>query len=82
MGCFRALAKPKDTLKHIHNLLKPNGVLLVLVPNVKSLAARILHREMHYFCRRFPYKFFDKETLKKIQELCGFQIFDMETIFF
>ena len=75
------LQNPKDTLKHIHNLLKPNGVLLLLVPNVKSLAARILHEKCITFAGDSHINFFDNETLKKIQELCGFQIFDMETIF-
>ena len=75
------LQKPKDILKHIHNLLKPTGVLLILVPNVKSLSARILHEKCITCAGDAHINFFDSETLKKIQELCGFRIFDMETIF-
>jgi 2-polyprenyl-3-methyl-5-hydroxy-6-metoxy-1,4-benzoquinol methylase len=42
------LAEPKKFLTQIHTALKPGGVCLVLVPNLRSLAMRLLGAKYRY----------------------------------
>ena len=62
-------------------LLKPNGILVILVPNIDSLAARIMHEKCVTFSGDTHINFFNNETLTKIQEMNGFKVLDCETVF-
>ena len=75
------LQNPKKILKEIYKLLKPNGVLLILVPNVDSLASRIMHQDCGTFGGDTHINFFNKDTLVNIQKLCGFKTLEIETVF-
>jgi 2-polyprenyl-3-methyl-5-hydroxy-6-metoxy-1,4-benzoquinol methylase len=59
---------PRQVLKCIHKMLKPGGVLLVVVPNVNSLAAQILQEECNMFVGMSHITMFSDETLTTLLE--------------
>ena len=75
------LQEPKKMLKNINELLKPNGILVILVPNINSLAARIMHEKCGTFSGDAHINFFNDMTLKNIQEKAGFKVLEVETVF-
>jgi hypothetical protein len=63
---------PSHTLRHVHRLLKPGGVAVILVPNFNSIAARVLRfddvpRHVTMFTRR---------ALAAMLNRCGLRPFD------
>ncbi len=71
---------PHEMLKQINCILKPNGILAILVPNIDSLAARIMHEKCVTFSGDTHINFFNNKTLTKIQEMNGFEVLDSETV--
>jgi len=67
------LHDPRRTIQHIHRVLRPGGVLLLLTPDVGSLTARVLGRRWwgllddHYF-------YFSRATLRRLLTDEGFAI--------
>jgi len=67
------LIDPRDTVRHIHRLLRPGGRLLLLTPDVGSAVARVLRARWwgllddHYF-------YFSRQTLARFLEQEGFAI--------
>ena len=72
---------PQAMLRKINQLLKPNGILVILVPNMDSLAARIMHEKCVTFSGDTHINFFNNETLSRIHEMNGFKVLDSETVF-
>ena len=68
-------------LKQIYQLIKPNGILAILVPNIDSLAVRIMHEKCVTFSGDTHINFFNNKTLTKIQEMNGFEVLESETVF-
>jgi 2-polyprenyl-3-methyl-5-hydroxy-6-metoxy-1,4-benzoquinol methylase len=59
------LAQPKLFLEKIHSILKPQGVCFVLVPNMKSLAIRLLGGRYRYvYAQHLNY--FTPETMTRL----------------
>jgi len=71
---------PKKLLSSTFNQLADNGALLVLTPNINSLAARVMHKECNVFEGSSHVSLFSVETLKRILEESGFCVVHMETI--
>jgi len=69
------LPDPASTLRAIHRILKPGGLLVLSTPDAASLVARLL-------ARRWPgwgkipehLYFFDRRTLRKLLEVAGFAV--------
>ena len=78
---FEHLQQPHSMLQVINRLLKPGGVLAILVPNIDSLAAKIMHESCATFSGDTHINFFSPKTLCNIQELNGFSVLETETIF-
>ena len=56
---------PADLLQHIHAALAPDGVFILVTPDVKSLAARILgYKWWHYRFAHIGY--FNKKNLSML----------------
>ncbi len=67
------LSEPKRFLDQAHSLLKPGGLCFVLVPNLRSLAMRLLGAKYRYvYAQHLNY--FYAETLKQIGRRAGFVV--------
>lgn len=78
---FEHLQNPHNMLQIINKLLRPGGILAILVPNINSLAARIMHESCATFSGDTHINFFSDQTLTKIQEMNGFKVLEAETLF-
>ena len=61
------LADPKDFLKRARELLKPGGACFILVPNMRSLAIRLLGSRYRYIYAQHL-NYFTRATLRKLAE--------------
>jgi len=67
------LSEPKHFLEKAHSLLKPGGLCLVLVPNLRSLAVRLLGAKYRYvYVQHLNY--FSAATLGRLGERAGFEV--------
>jgi 2-polyprenyl-3-methyl-5-hydroxy-6-metoxy-1,4-benzoquinol methylase len=67
------LAEPKRFLARAHQLLKPGGICFVLVPNLKSLAVRLLGAKYRYvYAQHLNY--FSVATLAQLASAAGFEV--------
>ena len=64
---------PRQTLEQIHGLLRPNGVLLVEVPNINCLSFRILGKRHRHFAEHH-FTFFTAKTLTALLSQCDFRV--------
>jgi 2-polyprenyl-3-methyl-5-hydroxy-6-metoxy-1,4-benzoquinol methylase len=74
------IVEPRSFLQSIRRLLAPDGVLLVLVPNVESLAVRILHEKAVTFAGDSHVNHFSPATLGRMLESSDFAVTDCETL--
>jgi len=74
------ITRPKELLQIINYILGSGGLLLILVPNSNSLAARILQKECNMFNGCQHINLFSEKPLKILLKDCGFEIIDVKTI--
>jgi len=67
------LTEPKWFLEKAHAILKPDGLCFVLVPNLRSLAIRLLGAKYRYVYPQHL-NYFSAWTLSRLTEDCGFQV--------
>ncbi len=67
------LPDPKGAIARIHQFLKPNGLLYLVTPDIRSLAARALGRRW-WGLRPAHLYYFSYHTLKKMLEENGFTV--------
>jgi 2-polyprenyl-3-methyl-5-hydroxy-6-metoxy-1,4-benzoquinol methylase len=67
------LAAPKAFLEKAHALLLPGGTCFVLVPNLKSLASRLLGAKYRYVYPQHL-NYFSEPTLARISRCSGFEL--------
>ena len=75
------IVNPNKTLKEIYKMLKPEGLLALIVPNFDSLAVRILQERCATFGGESHVNHFNPFTLEKMLNSNGFEKIEMETIF-
>ena len=67
------LAEPGRFLEKAHAILKPGGLCFVLVPNVRSLATRVLGRRYRYvYAQHLNY--FSASTVSRLASGVGFRV--------
>jgi hypothetical protein len=66
-------------LSQIAALLKPGGALFVIVPNVESLACRILHERAATFDGRNHLVYFSPRTLAVMLDAVGYDVVETHT---
>ena len=71
--------EPRRMLRDIAGLLRPGGVLFVIVPNVESLACRVLHQRAATFDGRNHLIYFSPRTLTAMLEAEGFDAVETHT---
>lgn len=69
--------KPKETLRKIHRILKPGGLLVVTVPNIDSIGAKIFRSEWYALDPPRHLYQFSVKTLEKMLNQAGFKIQDI-----
>jgi len=74
------IVEPRPFLQSIRRLVAPDGVLLVLVPNVDSLAILVLHEKAVTFSGDSHVNHFSAATLTRLLESSGFAVADCETL--
>lgn len=67
------LAEPKRFLEQAHTLLKPGGLCFVLVPNLRSLAVRLLGAKYRYVYPQHL-NYFSRATLEQLGRTAGFEV--------
>jgi SAM-dependent methyltransferase len=70
---------PRKMLAQIRGLLKPGGALFIIVPNVESLACRVLHEHAATFDGRNHLTYFAPRTLEKMLEAERYDVVEMHT---
>jgi len=73
--------EPGEFLRQARRLLKPDGVCLVLVPNMESLAVRLLGAKYRYILPQHL-NYFSPRTLARLAEACGYEVFFRTTTHF
>lgn len=63
----------KSFISHIHRILKRNGILYIVTPNVRSLSAKLLGRRWWSY-RRMHIYYFSKNGLCEFLEKNGFSV--------
>lgn len=71
--------RPREFLRHVSRLLKPAGVTYLIVPNVESLACRVLHERAATFDGRNHLLYFSPRTLRELLAREGFDVVQMRT---
>ncbi|MDR2353936.1 MAG: class I SAM-dependent methyltransferase [Deltaproteobacteria bacterium] len=74
------LTEPKQILERIFQLLVPQGLLLILVPNAGSLVTRILHDKSNTFGGHSHLNHFTIDSLIYLLNKTDFEILEMETV--
>jgi len=67
------LAEPKRFLEQAHSLLKPGGLCFVLVPNLRSLAMRLLGAKYRYVYTQHL-NYFSKDSLARLAKSSGLPV--------
>jgi SAM-dependent methyltransferase len=67
------LAEPGSFLKKSHSLLKPGGICFILVPNLRSLAVRLLGAKYRYVYGQHL-NYFSAATLGQLGRRAGFEV--------
>lgn len=75
------LAEPGRFLEKAHALLKPGGLCFVLVPNLRSLAVRLLGAKYRYIYAQHL-NYFSAATLGRLGERVGFEVVDTRFMHF
>jgi len=72
--CLEHVSCPHETLDEIFRLLKPDGTLLIAVPNIGSLNARLFRKYWWHLCAPVHTFSYSVETLTRMLDQHGFVI--------
>jgi len=67
------LPSPTKTLISLQQNLAPGGHIFIVTPNFRGLMSKLMQRKWPHLIRGHIY-YFDKKTIKKILEKCGYEI--------
>jgi 2-polyprenyl-3-methyl-5-hydroxy-6-metoxy-1,4-benzoquinol methylase/Zn ribbon nucleic-acid-binding protein len=71
--------RPREFLREVSRLLKPRGAAYFIVPNVDSLACRVLHERAATFDGRNHLVYFSPRTLRNVLGREGFDVVSTRT---
>lgn len=67
------LSDPAKTLKEIHRILKPSGIVIITTPNIKSLYTRLLGKRSFQYKHQEHLYYFTPQTLTLLLEKTSFK---------
>lgn len=68
------VTSPQETLLEINRILRPGGIVMLAVPNVESLNARIFKENWWHLCVPVHPFSFSAKTLTRLVANCGFLV--------
>ena len=68
------MVNPVETIKGVHNILKPNGHLIFSVPNSQSIMAKFLKRKWINWHIPYHQQHFTKDSIITLAQKCGFEV--------
>jgi SAM-dependent methyltransferase len=71
--------EPRRMLEDVARVLRPGGAVYVVVPNVESLACRVLHERARTFDGRNHLVYFSPATLTELFDRAGFDVAHVAT---
>jgi SAM-dependent methyltransferase len=71
---FEHISCPNETLDEIYRILKPQGKLLICVPNINSLNARVFKKYWWHLCAPVHTFNYSTDTLRSIVVKHGFHV--------
>ncbi len=74
------MADPRAALAEVRRLLVPGGIVLVVTPNVASVAARLMGARWPHYTPREHVLYFDPATLAGLFERVGFRTIHRQSI--
>jgi len=79
-GVLEHIFDPKHFLAILHRVLVPGGIILFMLPNIESLAVRILHEDCVTFAGNFHINHFSATTLSLLLKQSSFDVKEFETL--
>lgn len=73
------LTEPLVNLKEVHRILKPNGMIFLIVPNFDSAEVMLFGKDCDNIVADAHLTYFTPRTLQKIVEKAGFEVVFNET---
>ena len=74
------MVNPVETIKGVHDILKPNGHLVFSVPNSQSIMAKFFKRKWINWYIPYHQQHFTKESIIKLAQECGFEVESIKII--
>jgi SAM-dependent methyltransferase len=74
MDVFDHLIDPASSLKHVHNILADNGLLIIKVHNIDCLLSKISRRNFYALIPPFHLSYFSPDNLRFLLEQNGYKV--------
>lgn len=71
---FEHMTRPHEVLEEIHRLLKPDGKMLIAVPNCRSLAAHLFAGSWYHLCPPVHAFHYSARSLKRLLNMHNFDV--------
>jgi 2-polyprenyl-3-methyl-5-hydroxy-6-metoxy-1,4-benzoquinol methylase len=71
--------EPKNFIKEIKRILKPNGLVFLYVPNLESASFHLMKENSHFIWPTHHLTYFTPETLNNFMKKLEFQVVFLET---
>jgi len=72
IDCLEHLEDPKKAVLYAHSCLKPDGILLIAVPNIASWFAKMMRSKWHLLLPEEHLYYFNRKTISRLLMECGF----------
>jgi 2-polyprenyl-3-methyl-5-hydroxy-6-metoxy-1,4-benzoquinol methylase len=71
---------PIDWVERSHTLLKPNGILMIALPNFNSFFRKVMQAKEPFITPPYHLNYFTKQSLSALLESKGFEVIHYQTI--
>ncbi len=71
---------PRGLINQVHKILKPDGLIFIVTPDIGSITARLLSKRWHHLKPNEHITYFSKPTMRRLLEGQGFSIITMKHV--
>ncbi len=68
------LHNPKEVMDMVSSILKPNGILFMVTPDIGSFTSRLLGKYWHHLKPNEHLVYFSESTIKRLLNQCNFNV--------